>query len=238
MIACSSDLGWSDEFLAAPICCETERRRAVSKRCLGEEVGRLQVEHIEIDGARIHIGPTARGRPGLDRRPHGEPDPFAALQRLGIRPSVVSWAGGALLAVGALTISLTAGPLNVVSIVTRGGILISTGSALLAYGWLAQVSAASRLKNRRLARDKVDRSFAETIATLIQSPGPHQTVVWISRQSGLSPNEVIRGLALLRTGNELMEDVDVSSGNWFYWIIGQSRSLNVQLETLGEFNEE
>jgi hypothetical protein len=198
----------------------------------------LRVGNIDIDGSQIHIGRQLVSPAPVDQPRSADPDPMGLLARLGIPPRAVCWVGAALLAAGVAVLAIGAEPINPVALLTRGGILTGSGIGLLGYGWVAGRIAASRVDERRRARQRADHPFAEAVAKLIRNPATHQTVEWISKEAGLSTAEVVRGLGLLRSRNELMEDVDPASGSWFYWTTGQSQSLDSRLTTLEDLDEE
>jgi len=200
-------------------------------------VGRLQVGNVEVDDSTIRIRGAIDGAVGGRREAVGEPDPIAALNRLRIAPRTVSWTGAALIGGGATLFCVTSGPLDVFAMVTRGGVLMSAGLALLAYGWLAGRIVAARKSDARRKRESEEAPYADAVSGLIRQPAAHQTVEWIAEQSGLSAAQVVRALALLRRRGELVEDLNAETGDFHYWMTGPSRSLDSRLRMLGDIDE-
>jgi hypothetical protein len=200
-------------------------------------VGKLQVGDVEIDGRMIRIRGSADDLASAERRPPADPDPLRVLKVLGITPRAVFSAGGALIGIGVAVFCLTSGPLDVLAMITRGGVLISSGLGLAGYGLFAMRLASSCASEERRARQVIDGPYAETVSKLIQKPDPRQTLEWIEAQSGLSPSQVVRGLALLRERGDLMEDLDTVTDSFWYWATPRSQSLDTRLKMLGDVDE-
>jgi len=117
--------------------------------------------------------------------------------------------GGAVLAVAALIllVSLQA---------VIGAPLVFTGLGAMTIGVLKRRALARRAAASTEAQERELTEHAARLRPLLGEAKPEQTVEWIVERSGLPEAAVVRTLVFMRDRDEIMEELNTETGDWYY----------------------
>lgn len=183
-------------------------------------MARLQVGDIQIDGSDIRIGGS---NPGLPEAPRTETDTgtdvaraVRVLDRIPFSPGTLVAIGLAAAAVGT-AINLVLGAWNdPLGVLMRGGLLAPLGMGIMVLGAAKQyLRRKPETRHRAALGGNADR-YLDTLRQLLGQAAPHQTIGWIRQRTGWAEADVVHALALLRTRGELLEEIDLESGEFYY----------------------
>jgi hypothetical protein len=139
--------------------------------------------------------------------------------------------GGALLVVAALF-------LLVALQAVIGAPLVFTGLGAMTLGVLKQRALARRAAASAEDEERELADHAARLRPLLLEAKPEQTVEWIVERSGLPEAVVVRTLVRMRDRDEIMEELNTETGDWYY---GQPlalpaipRALDERLAELGQ----
>jgi hypothetical protein len=180
-------------------------------------MARLQVGNIRIDGSDVYIGPAGPGTAVPSRGMQtGAGSGIRLLTRFPGSGGVLMVAGLAVAAVGtAINVALEAWN-NPVGALVGGGVLAPVGVGLLVLGAAREyLRARPEVVHRAALGDNPDPYLAR-LRGLLSTPAPHQTVAWITRGTGWDEATALHALALLRCSGELLEEVDLETGDFYY----------------------
>ena len=209
-------------------------------------MARLRVGDIEIDGTSVTIGgvpqapvdprggvsvsitttSTTVGGATVDRR---APSTALATQRptaLATQPAApgptgiegladlpvgdaVLFGGGTLLV--AIAVALMAA--------TASGAMtwaIFPGLGAIVIGVLRRRALILRAARHRRERERELGGHADALRALLADSNQDQTIEWIVTRSGLPEPTVVRTLAFMRARQEVSEDLNVDTGEWYY----------------------
>lgn len=199
----------------------------------------LKVGDIEISGTSVRIG---GGQPG-ERAPAvpsasgpGQALPprlalQAALRVVPGRPAVLAVAGLGLAAMGVLG-ALGGGLRDPITFVQRGAALLPMGIALTLLGalkgWIGRAGAGWATESTEPVEARLER-----LGHLLAEYDRTNTVATIARRLGWSEPDVVRALAWLRERDELLEELDTDTGNFYYVATPRSRDLAARIRHLG-----
>ena len=214
-------------------------------------MARLRVGDIEIDGSNITIGgvpqiPAAPiAGPGVAPAATPKAGPGTALT---VTPKTSALAsappaaegldalaafpiehrlligGGASLAVAAV---LMIAALQAMI----GAPLIFTGLGAMTIGLLTRRALARRAAARAQAQERELGDHAVRLRPLLGEAKPEQTVEWIVERSGLPEAIVVRTLMYMRDRDEIAEELNTETGDWYY---GQPFALPAAPRALDE----
>lgn len=180
---------------------------------------------IEIDGNNVRIGgaPTAAvprsivGEVGLRRRTVPPPrTTHQFVQKLPISPGTLGVVGLSIGGLGVSGLLLTVDALEPVAFLTRGIVLIPMGVVVAGLGalkWTAERTPPPPAVERA---DIATEDNVRTLTWLLASPDPTHTVEWIISRLRWHHDDVVRALAWLRDRDELAEEFDPDSGQFYY----------------------
>jgi hypothetical protein len=210
-------------------------------------MARLRVGDIEIDGSNVTIGgvpqipqvPASQStRPGMALTAPGRttalatPAPAAegldALATFPIGHRLLMGAGGGLAAAAAGLIAtfeaMAAAP------------LLFTGIGAVVLGLLKRRALGRRAAARARAEERELAAHADRLRPLLGEGRTEQTVEWIAARSGLPEATVVRALVFMRDRNEIAEELNTESGEWYYAPVlalpAVPRDLDERLATL------
>ena len=170
-------------------------------------MARLRIGDIQIDGAEVTVRSAPLATPAVAG---GQP---AAAQWLAqVSRRLLAYSGLAAIAVGSsLLVLLWPGP-DPLGFALRGGLIVLGGLGLVALAalqpLLRKVVQAEQRALYAQARDK--------IRPLVAKRAAHQTVEWLSAHARLTEPEVVGALLTLRADGELIEELDLETGQFYY----------------------
>mgnify|MGYP001328446391 CR=1 FL=1 len=170
-------------------------------------MARLRVGDIQIDGADVTVRPAPHSTPAVTG---GAPAAAQWLAKVSRR--MLAYSGLAAIAVGSsLLVLLWPGP-DPLGFVLRGGIVVLGGLGLVALAALQPL-----LKGAVQAEQRARYAEArERIRPLVAQRAAHQTVEWLSAHARLTEPEVVGALLTLRADGELVEELDLETGQFYY----------------------
>jgi len=185
-------------------------------------MARLQVGDIEIDGSDIRIGGRNPGLPEAARSDAGtdtETDVARAvrlLDRIPFSPRTLVMAGLAA-AIAGTVVNVVLGAWNdPLGVLVRGGILFPLGISVVTLGAAKQyLRRKPETRHRAALGDNADR-YVDVLRKILAQASPQQTIGWIRQRTGWPEADVVHALALLRTRGELLEEIDLESGEFYY----------------------
>lgn len=185
-------------------------------------MARLQVGDIQIDGSDIRIGGRNPGLPeaaGTDARTGTGTDVSQAvrvLDHIPFSPRTLVMAGLAAVIAGTV-VNVVLGAWNdPLGVLVRGGILAPLGVGIVMLGAAKQyLRRKPEVRHRAALGADADR-YLDTLRQILAQPSPQQTIGWIGQRTGWPEADVVHALALLRTRGELLEEIDLESGEFYY----------------------
>ena len=180
---------------------------------------------IEIDGNNVRIGgaPTAAvprsmvGEVGLRHRTAPPPGGiFQVLRKLPISPRTLGAAGLSMAGLGASGLLLTVEALAPIAFLTRGIVLIPMGVGVAVLGALKRGAGRTPLSPSVERADIATEDNVRTLTRLLATHDRTHTVEWIISRLGWHHDDVVRALAWLRDRDELAEELDPDSGQFYY----------------------
>jgi len=201
---------------------------------------KLRVGDILIEDDRIQIrGQEVTQTPAIPTNNCAPVTPSVAfllwLRAAPIPARVLGWLGTALVVAGLVVALATAAWQDPVSAILRGGFLIPIGAGLLAAAFLKQKMRVGTFDVNLLALGSTGEQTVERVRSVLKLDGKHQTVEWIEQQTGLDETKVIRALAILRDRQELLEELDPDSGDFYYHLARRDpEDLNSRLASIDQ----
>jgi hypothetical protein len=200
----------------------------------------LKVGDIEISGTSVRIGGTRPGE-GVPESASPTTAPASALPpRLALQAAlrVVPGAPAVLVVVGlglavmGLIGAIGGGLRDPLTFVLRGAALLPVGIALTLLGtlkgWIGRAGAGWTTESTEPVEARLER-----LGHLLAEYDRTNTVANIARRLGWSEPDVVRALAWLRERNELLEELDTDTGNFYYVATPRSRDLAARIRHLG-----
>jgi hypothetical protein len=206
----------------------------------GRIVSRTRVGDIEIDGNNVRIGgaPTAAvprsmvGEVGLRHRT--VPPPSATQQFLHtfpISPGTLGVVGLSIAGLGASGLLLTMDALAPIAFLTHGIVLIPIGVGIAVLGALKWSAGRTPLSPSVEPADIATEDDVRTLTRLLATHDRTHTVEWIISRLGWHHDDVVRALAWLRDRDELAEELDPGSEQ-FYYVATRPQDLATHLRDL------
>jgi hypothetical protein len=90
------------------------------------------------------------------------------------------------------------------------------GVGAIVAGVVRRRAIAARAVRRERERELELRGHVDKLRALLAAQNQDQTIEWIVAKSGLPEPTVVRTLALMRARQEVSEDLNVDTGEWFY----------------------
>lgn len=188
-------------------------------------MARLRVGDIEIDGSNVTIGgvpqipAAAPAKPGVAiaktattalAKPPAPPaaDGLDGLASFPIGHRLLIGGGGGLAIAAAAVVSAT-------QAVTAAPLLVS-GVGAVVVGLLKR--RALRRRNAARARAEAEElgGYATRLRPLLGEAKHEQTVEWIAERAGLPEATVVRTLVFMRDRDEIVEELNTETGEWYY----------------------
>ena len=227
---------------------------------------RIRVGDIELDGQDIRIGGQSMlpgssqsqvhvqvsGQAGqvpgqlivqqrsIQPAPHGQPPPRelavreAPAESLALLPS----SAALLLVAAVLWAVFPVGSLAALALHVLPSVF---GLGLLGLG-IAKRSEEHRLLEAARARDDAELApHLERVRAALAAQNPEQTVEWLTARLGLPETTVVRVLDRLRRAGEVEEELNVDSGDWYYFArrqLGEGRDLASRMAALNQGRKE
>jgi hypothetical protein len=194
-------------------------------------VARLRVGDVEISGSNIQIGPTGAAPDAL----HPATPPAHGLRwlsRIPLSPAALAVTGVATSVIGTVWALATHGPLGVDTYLTRGFFLIPLGIALCIAGALKRYASETGTVFALQRADALTEASIDRVRALLVQPDATHTIEWIAHTLAWPPDDVVRTLGWLKAREELVEDVDATSGQFFYVAVSQPTDLDARLRHL------
>ena len=205
---------------------------------------KLRVGNVEIDGTSVRIGgemvvgsgvgrSAAAPAQGVRATPAGNADSgITAVTRVPGPPVLLVSAGALLIGVGVVAMVLVDATRDPVSAFLQGGALAPVGLSLVAVGtlkaWVRR--SAGRWAALRLGAERTATS--ELLRTLLQRSEPSHTLAWIRRETGWPEATAVATLAWLRERGELEEELDETTGEFYYHVPPRARDLATRVHDL------
>ena len=211
-------------------------------------MAKLRVGDIEIDGDRISIGghqmtgemtgPATRPSSSSSVMVVTSPAPpralvpapaqvgagghsldgLAGLEKLPVKGTTLIGGGAIGMAAGSLLLLFASAPHDLISFAFHGGLLVTAGAGVAGLGALKQL-AMSRARARETAQAEAELGpLIDQLRGLLHEPHKTQTVEWIAGALGAGEAKAVRALAHMRRTGELREDLNVDSGEYFYYL--------------------
>jgi hypothetical protein len=230
---------------------------------------RIRVGDIELDGQDIRIGGQSvlpgssqsqvhvqvSGQAGQvivqQRSIQPQPQPQGQSRELVVRevpteslallPSSAAMlpTGGALLLVAAVLWAVF--PVGSLAALALHVLPSVFGLGLLGLG-IAKRSEEHRLLEAAKARDDAELGpHVELVRAALAAQNPEQTVEWLTARLGLPEATVVRVLDRLRRAGEVEEELNVDSGDWYYFArrqLGEGRDLASRMAALKQGRKE
>lgn len=181
-------------------------------------MGRLQVGDIRIDGRNVTIGGVAPAAASSPLPPPSGPDlneSIRLLDRVPFSPGFLAATGLVCAAFGTAANVLLAAWDDPLRALLGGGFLAPLGVALLALAG-AKALLRARPDARHRAALANPAPFLNTLRQLLARDREEQTVDWIRARTGWTDEQVVHALALLRASDELREELDLETGQFYY----------------------
>lgn len=137
----------------------------------------------------------------------------------------VATIGGAAAAIGGTLLAISGMPRSLAEYLVGGGFLLSSGAGMLV---LAGAVVHQRRRATALAREREDNALvqlAERVRAAIVKANPENTLERISEQVGAAPRLTALALARLRKRGQLQEDLNTTSGDWYYVAVSPDAKL-------------
>ena len=209
-------------------------------------MARLRVGDIEIDGTNVTIGgvpqapvdprggvsvsitttsTTVGGRAQATTLARQSPTTLATPNptALATRPAPAGLEGLADLPVGDTVLFGGGTALIAVAIALMAATAAATGSwalfpglGAIVVGFLRRRAVALRAARQERERARDLGGHAEALRALLTDHNQDQTIEWIVSKSGLPEPTVVRTLAFMRARQEVSEDLNVDTGEWYY----------------------
>lgn len=205
----------------------------------------LNVGDIEIRGSVVRIRAPARPPGGphevtpMGRLPGPAADSAALPPRLALAawlrpipgtPALLAGIGGSLIAIGAIG-AVTGGLSDPLAFVRHAVFLLPAGVTIAAVAaakhWTRRPGAFAAV----MTHDGVEARIEQLSRVLARHDRTH-TVRGIARHLGWSETDVVRALAWLRERGALLEDFDVTTGEFYYAADPQPRDLDARIRHL------
>ena len=186
-------------------------------------MARLRVGDIEIDGSNVTIGgvpqiPAAPpGKPGVAitkttttalARPPAAADGLDGLASFPIGHRLLIGGGGGLAVAAAAVVAAT-------QAVTAAPLLVS-GVGAIVVGLLKRRALRRRAATRARAEAEELGGYATRLRPLLGQAKHEQTVEWIAERAGLPEATVVRTLVFMRDRDEIVEELNTETGEWYY----------------------
>jgi hypothetical protein len=205
--------------------------------------------HVQVSGQAGQAGQVIVQQRSIQPAPHGQPQPQprelavrdAPTESLALLPSSAALlpTGGALLLVAAVLWAVfPVGSLMALALHVLPSVF---GLGLLGLG-IAKRSEEHRLREAARARDDAELApHVERVRAALAAQNPEQTVEWLTAQLGLPETTVVRVLDRLRRAGEVEEELNVDSGDWYYFArrqLGEGRDLASRMAALKQGRKE
>lgn len=92
------------------------------------------------------------------------------------------------------------------------------GFVFVIVGFVRYFQEKSNKKIREEQQEQEYRSNTRLLKTLLKDPKPEQTIEWIVAKTGWSEAVVVKTLSWLSKRGALQEEVDLQTGDWYYYI--------------------
>jgi hypothetical protein len=140
--------------------------------------------------------------------------------------------GAATMVVGVAWTLMTHGPLGLDTYLTRGLFLIPIGAACCIAGALKRYATETGTALTTRRSDALTEASIERLRTLLTQPDATLTIEWIARALAWPSDDVVRTLGWLKARDELVEELDTSSGQYFYVAVSPPTNLDARLRHL------
>jgi len=200
-------------------------------------MAKLKVGDIEIDGRNVTIGPHA---PAPVRSNANDPRASAAgavslLDRIPVSAGALLALGGVLVLVGSVVNVALAAWSDPVGALVHGGILAPLGAGMIGSGATkAWIRRRPRIRHSAALGGDAE-PYLSALRRLLEGADPRHTVPWIAARTGWAEETIVHALALLRDRGELVEELDLDRGEFYYQAVHPSpapRSLEARVGDL------
>ena len=172
------------------------------------------------------------GEVGLRHRTAPPQGTFQFLHKLPLSSATLGAVGLSLAGLGVSGLLLGVDALAPVVFLTRGIVLIPLGVGLAVIGAL-KWSAGRSLQSPSVERaDIATEESVRTLTRLLTAHDRTHTVEWIISRLGWHHDDVVRALAWLRDRDELAEELDPGSGQFYYVATTRPKDLADDLRDL------
>jgi hypothetical protein len=182
-------------------------------------MARLQVGDIAIDGSDIRIGGAKPGSPDGGDTTQSVEDLRSGIQFLDRVPFSGRFliACGVVVAIAGTIINVALGAWNnPIGALMGGGVLAPLGIGIAVLGAAGEYLRRRPHLRHRAALVGDPQTYLATLRQLLAHSRPDQTVPWIVHRTGWSEGTVVHALALLRSSGELLEELDLDTGEFYY----------------------
>jgi hypothetical protein len=195
--------------------------------------------------SQVHVQVSGQAGQVIVQQRSIQPQPQAQSRELAVReapteslallPSSAAMlpTGGALLLVAAVLWAVF--PVGSLAALALHVLPSVFGLGLLGLG-IAKRSEEHRLLEAAKARDDAELGpHVELVRAALAAQNPEQTVEWLTARLGLPEATVVRVLDRLRRAGEVEEELNVDSGDWYYFArrqLGEGRDLASRMAAL------
>jgi hypothetical protein len=200
-------------------------------------MAKLQVGDITIDGRNVTIGPQvpipAPARPPPDGASVAHA--VSLLDRVPLSTGALLSIGGILAVVGTVVNVMLAAWNDPLGALMHGGILAPLGAGVVVAGVAkAWIRHRPRIRHAAALGGEAE-PYLLTLRRILVGPDTRHTIAWIAGQTGWADESIVHALALLRDRGELLEELDLERGEFYYQAVQPSpapRSLDVRVGDL------
>ncbi len=188
----------------------------------------IRVGDVSVKGSQIRIGGNdpLSAMSGVRVSPPPEVG-LAFLQWIPLSTPTYLVLGTAIALFGVGAVLVHGGfPESALEFLRDGAILIPVGIGTVVLGVMRHYGLPIR---GTPAPDPSTREAVAAVSALIARSHSFQTVDWIRAQLGWSEGDVVRALGWLRRRGELVEDVDVETGDYYYAFLKAPRDLTSRI---------